>query len=78
MQGYDATFRGYLKPSQTSTMELFWENSWQLKAVDYIHKGSIVDVRLGFEYNSDIQNMPKGHKVCFTPWVNKINKAYDN
>ena len=37
--------QAYLEPSQTSTMELFCENSQRLKAVNYFPKKSgIVDV----------------------------------
>ena len=35
-------------------MELFCENNYRLKAVNYFRKKkSIVDVRLGFKYASD-------------------------
>ena len=30
----------YLEPSQISTMELFWKNSWRLKAVNYFRKNT--------------------------------------
>ena len=45
----------HLEPNQTSTMELFCENSWRLKTVDcFLQKDSIKNVRLGSKYSSDM------------------------
>ena len=50
----------YLEPSQTSTMELFGENSWRLVAINYFctSASSSVDVWLGSKYASGSLDEP--------------------
>ena len=50
----------YLEPSQTSTVELFCENSWRLVAINYFctNAPSYVDVWLGSKYASGSLNEP--------------------
>ena len=51
----DANAEAYSKPTRTSTMELFCENSYRLKAVKYFRKkSSIIDVRFSSEYGSAV------------------------
>ena len=52
---------GYLEPSQTSTMELFCENSWPLVVINYFCTNTplyVVDVWLGSKYASGSLDEP--------------------
>ena len=48
----------YLETSQTPTMELFWENSQRLIAMNYFCKSFFVDVWLGSKYTSGSLDAP--------------------
>ena len=48
----------YLEPNQTSTIELFYENSLRLKVVNYFHaKISIAHVQLGSKFSCTVQKI---------------------
>ena len=50
--------KAYSEPSQTSKME-FLKNSYRLSTVYYLRKSSILDVRLGSEYVSELYSVVK-------------------
>ena len=59
----------HLEPIGTSIISLFYENSYRLKAVNYIRQKSfIVYVRLGSKYNSDLG-------IVSTPAINVVMKG---
>ena len=66
--------KAYSEPSQTSKME-FLKNSYRLSTVYYLRKSSILDVRLGSEYVSELYSVVKKNIKQQLWSKNKITKV---